>query len=498
MSIPFKYPEQAILVPIGMLDTSNRSRVEYGNLQEFGEQIVASGYLIHPPTVTRRQDGKYTLIAGGRRTAAMVMLGLTEIPVVCLEDMPLSKIVELEGEENFRRLDMNWHEKVYIICRAHELKQAEADASASSWGMKDTGALLGVSVASVSHAYQIRVYLQKDDKEILDAPSLKAAYEILLKRKENEAIRLTSAITSVPSNLITPGAVGNINTDAMLDAMLSNVTFDSGEEDCSDTVISLESLMAPEERKDAPIILEVKDFPISKMFFNGDFREVIANFQNESVDHVVTDIPYGIDLDNMDRIKDIDTVVNTHHVEQNVEMMPVFLREAYRVLKPNGYCVFWYDLDHHEKLHAWAKEVGFSAQRWPLVWHKLHPCINNAATKNFTKNVEFAMVLRKGNAVLNKAQSTCVVAADHTVERKMYDNPFAKPAAVWRFIHNAIAYKGQTTLDPFGGQFSQALAAIDDGLTPIVIEIDPDHFLKGVNTFKNKVKVITNGSATFS
>jgi DNA modification methylase len=281
----------------------------------------------------------------------------------------------------------------------------------------------------------------------------------------------------------------------MLDSMLSDISLSP--EDSDEPMITLDDLDTPSDAS-KPQILEAKDFPISKMFFCGDFREVVANFQAESIDHVVTDIPYGIDMSNLDTMKDIDTVVDTHHVEQNVEMMRPFLAEAFRVLKPNGFCVFWYDLNHHEKLQAWAKEVGFKLQSWPLVWHKLHPCRNNAATKNYTKDVEFAMVLRKGNAVLNKPQSTCVIAADNSVERKMYDNPFAKPGAVWRFIYDAIAYKGQVTADFFAGQFSSARAALDCGLTPIMVEIDQEHFLKGVNGVKQKLKTITNNTATFS
>lgn len=493
-TIPFGYPSQAILVPADQIDMTGRSRLDYGNLQEFFDDIVASGYLIHPPTVSVKPEGGYRLIAGGRRTSAMMLGGLTHIPVNSFEELPLSKIVELEGEENFRRLDMDWRERVMILARAHELKTAEAAADAKSWGMRDTGALMGVSSASISHAYQIREYIVKGDKEIMDAPTLRNAYEILLKRRENEALALTAGFTAAPAAVLSAGFVGNDNVD---DAIFGNIDTNdiakSTPADDSESLLSLDQLMDD----DAPQILEAKHFELSKMFFLGDCLDILPQFNPESVDHVITDIPYGIELDNMDRIKNIDTVVDTHEVDQNVSMMLPFLENAYRVLKPSGYCVFWYDLDHHEKLHAWAKQVGFSAQKWPLVWHKLHPCLNNAATKNYTKNVEFAMVLRKGNAVLNKPQSSCLIPGDGTAERKLYDNPFAKPAIVWRFIMEAIAYKGQVVLDPYCGQMSSARAAIDLGLTPMGIEIDKDHFLKGINGVKQKLSLITNNQATF-
>jgi len=495
ISIPFGYPSQAILVPASEIDTSGRSRITYGNLQEFFNEIVSSGYLIHPPTVALKPEGGYRLVAGGRRTGAMMVGGMTHIPVISFGELSLSKVVELEGEENFRRLDMDWRERVMILARAHELKVAEATENATNWGMRDTGTLMGVSSASISHAYQIREYIIKGDQEIMDAPTLRNAYEILLKRRENEAMALTAGFSSAPTSVVGVGFVGNIDTDDIFSSIDTNKGSGTAPATADSTsAISLDMLM----EDDTPQILEAVHFELSKMFFLGDCLDIMPHFNPESVDHVITDIPYGIELDNMDRIKNIDTVVETHEVEQNVSMMLPFLQNAYRVLKPNGFCIFWYDLDHHEKLHAWAKEVGFSKQNWPVVWHKLHPCLNNAATKNFTKNVEFAMVLRKGNAVLNKPQTTCLVSGDGTAERKLYDNPFAKPAIVWRFLMEAVAYKGQIVLDPFCGQMSSTRAAIDLGLTPMGIELDKDHFNKGINAVKQKLSMITNGQATFS
>lgn len=487
-TLPFKYPEQAILIHIDQLDKANRSRIDYGDLPDLWESISKVG-LIHPPTVSKKPDGTYILIAGGRRTAAMQLGGMTIIPVISFDDLPLSDIVEMEGEENIRRLDMNWKERVMIIARGHELKVAEANEEHKTWGMRDTGALMGVSSASVSHAYQIRSFLLAGDREICDAPTLRVAYEVLLKRRENEAMRLTAGFTGAATKVVGSGFIGTIDVDSIFD----DEPIESTPE--SEAMLAMDKFFD----KDEPVqILETKTFALSQLFFIGDCLEVMPQFNPESVDHIVTDIPYGISMENMERIANIDTVVETHDVEQNLSMMLPFLENSYRLLKPNGYCVFWYDLDHHEKLHAWAKEVGFKAQRWPLVWQKLHPCLNNAPTKNFTKNAEYAMVLRKGNAVLNKPQSTCIIAGDGAPERKLYDNPFAKPAVIWKFIFEAIAYKGQIVLDPFCGQMSSTRAAIDLGLTPMGIEIDKDHFLKGLNAVKRKLMEIANGQAVFT
>ena len=212
----FKYPTQAILIHKSWLDLANRSRIDYGDLKDLSESIHNTG-LIHPPTVSKVAEEKYILVAGGRRTAAMIMSGMEWIPVISFNELSMATIVEMEGEENFKRLDMNWKERVMIIARGHELKVAEADENHKSWGMRETGALLGVSSASVSHAYQIRAYLIAGDAEICEAPTLRIAYELLLKRRENEAVRLTSSFTGAATKVVGSGFIGNIDLDTMFD-----------------------------------------------------------------------------------------------------------------------------------------------------------------------------------------------------------------------------------------------------------------------------------------
>lgn len=491
---PFRIPTQAILIHRDTLNREGRSRKEYGQLQELWDSFNQVG-LIHPPSVALMADGSYVLIAGGRRTAAMLLGGLIWIPVVNFENLSLADIAEMEGEENFKRLDMDWRERVIHISRAHALKTAENAEEGNRWGVRETGALLGVSTASVSHAYQVAAYLNTGDQEIINADSLKTAYQILLSRRLTEAVRISEGFTGAATKVTGTGFIGTIDLDKLLDdevdaAMNGEVTLTDSTEP---GVLNLSDFTP----KDQPQILETKTFALSKLFFIGDCLELMPQFNAESVDHIVTDIPYGIEMENLERIKNLDTVVDTHDKDQNVGMMLPFLQNSYRLLKPNGFCIFWYDLDHHEKLHRWAEEVGFKPQGWPLVWHKLHPCLNNAPTKNYTKNVEFAMVLRKGNASILTPQSSSLIAADNSAERKLYDNPFAKPALVWQFILKAIALKGQIVLDPYCGQMSSTRAAIDLGLTPMGIEIDEKHFYKGLHAVKAKLMGICNGQAVF-
>jgi DNA modification methylase len=229
----------------------------------------------------------------------------------------------------------------------------------------------------------------------------------------------------------------------------------------------------------------------SQLFVFGDSIEVMKSMSDKSVDCIVTDPPYAIDMANLDTNRDVHRTAEAHVVAENLELLPRFLEQAFRVLKDDSFCVFWYDLEHHDFLVNKATEVGFSVQRWPLIWVKTHPCRNSAPFHNYTKATEVAMVCRKGSPKLKKPMTKNYIIADGLAERKMFDHPFIKPREVWNFILEGVAFAGQTILDPFAGQMSCPRAVLNAGMRPLAIEKDPYHFVQGVGHMEKLFKEMT-------
>ena len=482
----FRYPHGCMMLKWEDIDMVERSRKDFGDLESLAMSIKKNG-LIHPPLVTIAPEGHpqpYILVGGERRCRAMKMLEVERIPVNVRDNMPEHEILELELMENFHRKGMLWHEKCVLIDKTHRSKVKANALDSKSWGMRETGELMGVSAAHVSHANLLTPYLIQGDAEILACSSMFYAYEMLLKRKEDQAAALH---------------VKNLNERASSMAVTSG-----GIRGTSDDVDDVFGDLNGTDSKDFGSASDVDDFlgitpnvsgklnlDLAKLFTLGDCLEVMPTLPDEYVDHIVTDPPYGIDMTQMAELKNIDTVVDTHDVAQNISMFEPFLVNAFRLVKPNGYVCFWYDLDHHEKLQNLAKLVGFKVQRWPLIWHKLHPCKNASPRTNWTKNFECVMVLRKtSHAALVNPQTSSVFTADGTADRKLYDNPFAKPLAAWKAILGAISYPGQSIYDPYAGQMSCGRACINMGLIPMGSEIDPDHYNKGIVQLGRLVKEI--------
>lgn len=446
------------LVPIASIKVSDRMRVDLGDetlnglvdsLREYGQ--------LQPILV----DADNNLIAGGRRYTAATKLGWTEIMVHQVDKLPDDVRAEMELEENIRRKDFTWQERCLGILRTHRLKRRKDPKS--KWGYRQTGELLGVHYTQINKLVVVGELLERGDAELNACENFAEALGKLAARKAAEAQKLLA-----------------INEQRIREA-------------------NAKKLLPVGDDLDSPVVKD--DNPralinLSKYFHNADCITHMQEMPPLSVDHVITDIPYGIDM-SMVQLKQIDLVEAQHDVSNNVALFEPFLKNAYRVLRDGGYCIFFYDLSHDDKLRKLAKKAGFTVCAWPLIWCKTHACKNDAANVNFTKAIEYAMVLRKKNAILARPQPVNFIVASAAEDRKRYDNPFAKPRTVWRFLIDAVVSPGQIVLDPFAGEMSCPLAVIEAEAQPYAIELIDTHYNKGLEHVRQAYKLQHKGRCDF-
>jgi ParB family chromosome partitioning protein len=87
---------ETITIPIDAIEVRSRQRSELGDIQSLADNIDSTG-LIHPITVTK----DYVLVAGGRRMAAMKLLGREEIRCQILgHDFDDAEVAIIEWREN--------------------------------------------------------------------------------------------------------------------------------------------------------------------------------------------------------------------------------------------------------------------------------------------------------------------------------------------------------------------------------------------------------------
>lgn len=513
------HPDILLADIIDIRPTADRESGNDLNYENFKNSIEQIG-VIQPLVLNRVQNPidlslfTYELCAGGRRRKASMELGATVAVhglsctpgtpgYVFVDELSEHQKLEIELDENIQRRNITWQQEAVSIVRVHEARQKASlverleDSSKPKWGLRQTGALMNVSLGDMSNTMTIVAALRANDKEITEAANFRDALGILLQRKVDSANKLlvaqglSSVNTKVPPNVTTD--TSKPKKRAPGEPLI--VDFGDGDDDLS-AVQPVNRTLSPapgvETEKDVTTII-----PLSSMLFHGPM-EIVGpkQFADGSMDFGLADFPYGIDMENLD-LKSQSRVDKEHDVEQNADLMPKLLKEYYRILKDKSFLCFFYDLDYHERLRAWGEEIGFKVQRWPIVWAKSHPCRNQAAGYNFTKTTEVCYVFRKGNATLNKTQTTNWYVFDGAVERKMYDNPFAKPFDMWKVLIDACALPGMKGLDLCCGEGSSLRAMIMCGLMPHGAEISELHYNPLVENIKNAYKTLTRGKVEF-
>lgn len=484
-----------MLVPVDRINTSDRLRNDMGDLEGLAQDIALNG-LIQPVVISR----DLVLIAGGRRFTAMTKhLGLKAVPCVFKDSQSETHLRVMEIAENTKRKDLDWREWALGIAEVHQLMSQEKVLAFEKWNRSATADLLGTSRASVNNAIWLAELILAQDKEVIAADSAKAALNILVKRREDALTKDISLATLPqkpgPKTKPTPPASGS-GTPPVLDLDDSEDTGFTRQapKDFSQLEVA-ESL--DEDPSSGPVDSEVKVIPLSSMLHLGDSVEWGLAQPAGFCDHIITDIPYGIDMNNLSEVKNIDDVRAEHDVEENIQLYHRMFPMFFHALKDKGYVIMWYDLDHDALLKDLARANGFEVQRWPLVWHKLHPCKNGAPNVNFCKNYEHAMVLRKGSANLIKPQTSSVFACPAEREMRQFGHPFAKPLALWKWAYSAVTIVGQVVFDPFSGVGSSTLAAIEQGLVPVSCEKVEAHYHKAVFNVSEKYKTVFDGKVRF-
>lgn len=450
-------------LPIANIKTGTRLRADLGDIDALADSISRFG-LIQPIVIN--QDN--TLIAGERRLRAVISLNLPEIDVVYRETLSQDELRELELEENVRRKDMTWQERALAILEIHKLKSRSADLSGTKWGYRETGEMLGQAFSSVHYAVTVATALGQGDKELIACSSLKEALTKLLSRKEDQAV--AALAKTIPSATVT----------------------------LSSTVASLlnTNTAQPASTK-SEIKINFADF-----LHNGDAIEWLKGMKPGQVDHIITDPPYGVDPDLMTQantgMSNIDRIADTHQVDSNISLFHQLIPAAFNALPDHGFFIMWYDLDHHELLKSLGEKTGFRVQRWPLIWVKLHRCMNQMAQYNFTKSVEYAMVMRKQGSTLVSPQLTCHLAASNDTAKQLLQHPFVKPAEVWKWLMTAVALRGQTIADPFAGVGSSTVTAINEDFKPLACELDPRHYSRLVENVRATYAAKFGGSVSIT
>ena len=188
--------KEILILPLDQIAVIDRGRKKMSGIDDLASSIKRNGQItpiavrpITPEDAAQHaldpSETPWVLVAGGRRTAAHLKLGLPTIRAERWEDLDPIKRREIELEENLFREDLHWSEKIAMTEEIDALKRAQ---NPGRWTMDNTAQVVKESKANVSRDLKLAAAI-KEDPSLKQLTSKVAAMRILdiredIKRRE--------------------------------------------------------------------------------------------------------------------------------------------------------------------------------------------------------------------------------------------------------------------------------------------------------------------------
>lgn len=211
---------------------------------------------------------------------------------------------------------------------------------------------------------------------------------------------------------------------------------------------------------------------------NEDFIIFMKTIENEKIDSLITDPPYGMEFKSNRRKTKYDKIKN----DDNLKWLEDFVNESYRVLKNNTasfiFCS-WHNIDIFKQ----EFEKKFKIKNI-LIWIK-----NNHGSgdlkASFAPQYEFILHVQKGRKILEGKRHSDVLFFNKT---KNEFHPTQKPLDLIEFLISKSSKENEIILDPFLGSGTTALACIKNNRKIYGCEINEDYFNKTLERIENTCK----------
>lgn len=447
----------------------DRQRKDLGDLSELKKSILNVGTLINPVVIEQDStDGLFYLIAGERRLTAWRALfedGLIseEIPATLFSELDESARQLIELEENIKRKDLTWQERVDATMKLAGLKNFPSDVEFAEY--------LGVSTSTISRTRAL--WESRDDEKIWGAENFASAYTIY----KRESARVLASAKSDLNYLISDfmqgentndnsGKSGGEYTESSSN-LPREIKVESGTASSSSGSSSYESRglsFIPSRKVSSE---ELSQYRI----INEDFFTWAENYKGKPFNFFHFDFPYGI---NHDRSKQGNTATfGTYADSEDIYKALVrgFLENQDKLSSQNAHCVCWLSLNFLEWTKEQFKSAGWDCHLQPFIWHKSDNKGILADTKCGMRNVgEYALIFNRGRMPVVKNISN-IFASPTT--KKFHASE--KPLPVLNYLFSAFCDKHSRVLDPTCGSGTAIQVAMSYGAEEALgIELDKE------------------------
>jgi adenine-specific DNA-methyltransferase len=192
----------------------------------------------------------------------------------------------------------------------------------------------------------------------------------------------------------------------------------------------------------------------------GDCIDVMRCMPSRSVDFILTDPPYLVDY----KSRDGRQISNDKDGDW---LLPAF-QEAFRLLKPDSFCVSFYGWSKCDRFMAAWRQADFR-----IVGHLTFVKSYSSKQAFLSYHHESAFLLAKGRPAEPEHPISDVLEFKYTGNKL---HPTQKPTGPLRQLIQSFSKPGDVVFDPFAGSGSTAVAARLEGREFLTVEKMPEYF----------------------
>jgi len=395
-----------------------RVRIEMGDIDDLAANIKEKG-LIQPISIDK--DGN--LLAGGRRFLACKKLNHKTIPVVIREIKGSTDAKEIELFENIYRKDLEWAERARLEKEIFDLKM-KVDPN---WSGRKQAKITNKGRSAVDRRLELAEAL-KSIPELAGLKTEEAAWKSLKRLEE--------------------------------DAVISSIVKKAGGH------YSDESKFARNH------------------YIVGDALKGLTGLKSGLSDFAEVDPPYAIGLQDRKRRSQINRMAD--YTELTVadygKTLKQVSKEAFRILKPNAFCIWWFAIQFYSITRNALEESGFAVSDVPAIWFRGQQGQTTNPDSFLASCYETFFVCRKGTPKL-RVQGRINLFDFKAAPPSKKIHATEKPIDLMLEILDTFAYPGSHVLVPFLGSGVTLRACYKRKMTGIgfdLSKITKDRFLARV------------------
>ena len=219
----------------------------------------------------------------------------------------------------------------------------------------------------------------------------------------------------------------------------------------------------------------------------GNCIDVLQSMEDESVDLILCDPPYGINFEEKGRNEKYNTVYGDDFEDTKFAVRDLLrdsLGEMRRVLRPGGHMYLFFAIQHYQMVDLELcctfrdgknLDGAYEYQKTPNIWVKSSN-ENYKPYHRFCVNYEPFFFGWKGKMREFTKPSNCTMQFD--IDRKKEDrqHPAQKPQALYEYLIEISSHEGMVVLDPFLGSGISLAVAKRMGRNIIGIEKEESWF----------------------